>query len=417
MCAFSSSGDADGCAGYRTYPAPEWLAEACNARVAADWLKAKHEPFWRQPIGLAFGFRFPRLPNRGPEAFAGAHCQVDAKQLIAEIVCYADAIGERPRVSEIHWAMGAGALDDASLRQIRGAIDEHFELVPRARFTVRIDASCDALRTLPRLYEMGATDLHISSSTADDIRSWVRAARKIGFPSIAVDVPFNGAARTQASIDEAILKGATRVVFARGALPTHAHASRDEIRAWRQAVSALSEARYQRAAVDMYALPGDTYAAASRRGGLSRQPFGYTTHSIGVLLAFGPATVGYVGAFQYQNHRQRGAYLGLLDSGMLPIERGLVLTRDDLLRRAIIMGLLSRLAVDVQVMESAYSVDFRRDLADELKRLHPFERAGFVTVDEQEIRITPAGQFDCIRICEVFDRYARLMGRATTGGR
>lgn len=421
MCAFSSSGDADGCAGYRTYPAPEWLAEACDARVVADWLKATHEPFWRQPIGLDFGFRFPhpldRGPQCGPEAFAGADCHVGAKALIAEIACYAAAMGERPRVSEIHWSIGAGALDDASLRQIRDAIDEHFEVVQRARFAVRIDASRDALCTLPRLYELGVTDLHISSSTADDIRSWVRASRKIGFPSIAVDVPFNGATRTQASIDEAISKGATRVVIARAALASHAHASRDEIRAWRQAAAALSDARYQRVAADVYALPGDAYAAASRRGGLSRQPFGYTTHATGVMLAFGPARVGYVGALQYQNHRQRDAYLDRLDRGALPIERGLVSTRDDLLRRAIIMGLSIRLAVDIPVMESAYSVDFQRDLADELKRLHPFERAGLVTVDAQEIRITAAGQFDCARICEVFDRYARLMGRAAMGGR
>lgn len=423
MCALSSSGDADGCAGYRPYPAPEWLAEACNAHVVADWLKATHEPFWRQPIGLDFGFRFPhpldREPEREPEAFVCADRHLGARQFIAEMACYAAVIGERPRVSDIHWSSGAGALDDASLRQIRDAIDDHFEVVQRARFAVRIDASSDALRRLPRLYELGVTDLHISSSTADDIRSWVRAARKIGFPSIAVDVPFDGTVRTQASIDEAILRGATRVVIARAraVLPAHARASRDESRAWRRAASALTDARYQRVAADVYALPGDAYAAASRRGGLSRQPFGYTTHASGVLLAFGPARVGYVGALQYQNHRRREAYLDHLDRGVLPIERGLVLTRDDLLRRAIIAGLSIQLAVDVPVMEAAYSVDFRRDLADELARLHPFERAGLVTIDEQEIRITAAGQFDCMRICEVFDRYARLMGRAAMGGR
>lgn len=325
-------------------------------------------------------------------------------------------LGERPRVSEIHWSEGAAALDDAALPRIRDAIDDHFEIVQGARFTVRIDAASDALNTLPGLYELGATDLHIVASAVEEIRCWVRASRKIGFPSIAVDIPLGNSAQTQASVYEAILKGATRIAITREARRVHARASRDEIRTWQKAVSALNDARYQRVAADVYALPGDAYAAASRRGGLSRQPSGYTTHSIGVLLAFGPAVVGYVGAFQYQNHRQRGAYASLLDSGKLPIERGLVLTRDDLLRRAIIMSLLSRLAVDIKVIETAYSISFQRDLAIELKQLHPLERAGIVTVDEQEIRITAAGQIDRGRVCEVFDRYARSMGRMMDNG-
>lgn len=412
-----SPGETDGCAVYRTYPAPEWLAEACNGRVATAWLKARHEPYWRQPIGIGVRFRFPSPPYRGAERLADAECDVGAPRLIAEIARYAGILGERTRVSEIHWSVKADALDSVAARQIRDAIDDHFDVIPGARFTIRIDTSPDALRILPQLYELGVTDLHIAAPAPDQIRSWVRAARKIGFPSIAVDVRLTDSARTRACVYEAILKGATRIVIRRAARPAHARASRDERLNWQQTVSALNDARYQRVAVDVYALPGDTYAVASRRGGLFGQPFGYTTHSIGVLLALGAAAIGYVGAFEYQNHRHRGAYAGALDSGKLPIERGLVLTRDDLLRRAIIMGLLSRLSVDIKVIETAYSMSFQRDLAIELKQLHALERAGLVTIDEQEIRITAAGQIDCGRVCDVFDRYARSKGRTVDNGR
>ena len=415
MCTLSFSGDLDGGTGYRTYPAPDWLAEACNAHVASTWLKAKREPFWRQPIGLDFGFRFPRLPYRRPEPFAGGIAHVGAGQLIAEIRRYANLLGERKRVSEIHWSMGAGALDEAALRQIRDAIDDHFEVVRNARFTAGIDASSDVLSTLPRLYELGVTDVHIVALAADEIRTWVKASRKIGFPSISVQVRSDDPGAPHASIREAALNGATRVVIAPHAGSAHEWASRDEIRRWRQTVAALQEARYQQVAGDVYALPGDPYARASRRAGLFRQPCGYTTHPIGVLLALGPATVGIVGALQYQNHRQRGAYTDLLDNALLPIERGLVLTRDDLVRQAIIMGLWSRLAIDIDVIETAYFVRFPRDFADELKRLHALERLGLVTVDEPEIRITAAGQLHCARICEVFDRYTRSMGRTAHG--
>ena len=71
------------------------------------------------------------------------------------------------------------------------------------------------------------------------------------------------------------------------------------------------------------------------------------------------SAIGRVGATYSQNAKTLEEYYDLLDQGRLPVVRGLALTRDDLLRRAVIMALMCQGQLDVRVDRAGLLIDFR----------------------------------------------------------
>jgi oxygen-independent coproporphyrinogen-3 oxidase len=91
--------------------------------------------------------------------------------------------------------------------------------------------------------------------------------------------------------------------------------------------------------------------------------------------------------------------------GQLPVARGFALTRDDLVRRAVIMALMCQGWVEFESIELAHLVRVRSYFAGELEQLAPFVEAGLVDVEPDGIRVTPTGWYLVRAIAMVFDRH------------
>jgi oxygen-independent coproporphyrinogen-3 oxidase len=87
------------------------------------------------------------------------------------------------------------------------------------------------------------------------------------------------------------------------------------------------------------------------------------------------------------------------------VVRGLALTRDDLVRRAVIMALMCQGRVEFESIELAHLVKVPEVFAAELARLRQLQEMGLVQVDDQEIQITPTGWYFVRAIAMVFDRH------------
>ena len=87
------------------------------------------------------------------------------------------------------------------------------------------------------------------------------------------------------------------------------------------------------------------------------------------------------------------------------MQRGIALTRDDLVRRAAIMALMCQGRLDFEALDAAHLIDARRYFAAELETLASHEAEGLVTVSEQAVEVTPLGWFFVRSIAAVFDRY------------
>ena len=100
-------------------------------------------------------------------------------------------------------------------------------------------------------------------------------------------------------------------------------------------------------------------------------------------------------------------YYDTLDSGELPVMRGIELTQDDLLRRAVIQALICDFQLSIESIEIAYLIDFRKYFTEEMAELELFRREGLVDISPEWITITPRGRMLVRAICMVFDRYLR----------
>ena len=111
------------------------------------------------------------------------------------------------------------------------------------------------------------------------------------------------------------------------------------------------------------------------------------------------------GATYSQNAKTLPEYYDALRQGQLPIQRGLALNRDDLLRRAMIMALMCQGRVEFESIELAHLIKVKDYFRSELEQLHSLEEAGLVELLPASIEVTAKGWFFVRAVAMVFDRY------------
>jgi len=172
-----------------------------------------------------------------------------------------------------------------------------------------------------------------------------------------------------------------------------------------RAIAAFTAAGYVYIGMDHFALPDDPLAIAKRQGRLHRNFQGYSTQPDCDLVALGVSAIGRVGATYSQNAKTLEEYYDLIDQGRLPVVRGLALTRDDVLRRAVIMAIMCQGHVDFEAINLAHLIDFKDHFAIELAALGPLVAQGLVHLTDHGIEVTPTGWFFVRAVAMVFDRY------------
>ena len=85
--------------------------------------------------------------------------------------------------------------------------------------------------------------------------------------------------------------------------------------------------------------------------------------------------------------------------------RCLALSRDDLVRRAVIMALMCQGRLSFESIELAYLLNFRQYFAKELEILNAQVEQGLVCLDATGVQVTAKGWFFVRAVAMVFDRY------------
>jgi len=163
--------------------------------------------------------------------------------------------------------------------------------------------------------------------------------------------------------------------------------------------------------MDHFARPDDELAVAQREGSLYRNFQGYSTHADCDLVAMGITAIGKVGDSYSQNVKTLDEYSVLLDAGRLPVFRGVVLSEDDKLRRAIITQLICHFELDYTRIEKTFNIRFRDYFACELQELAAMQADGLLELGAQSLAVRPVGKLLIRNICMVFDTYLRVASR------
>jgi oxygen-independent coproporphyrinogen-3 oxidase len=256
---------------------------------------------------------------------------------------------------------------------------------------------------------------------AEKVFALVASARKLGFESVNVDLIYGLPRQTPESFDRT-LEQVTQLRPDRIALYAYAHLP-ERFKAQRRIVSAelpMASAKvsmlarsmdvfmasgYVYVGMDHFALPDDALAVAKRQGRLHRNFQGYSTQPDCDLIGLGVSAIGRIGATYSQNVKTLDEYYDAINQGHLPVVRGLALTRDDLIRRAVIMALMCQGKVLFEPMEQSWLIDFRRYFDVELARLQEMEGQGLVRINSDGVEVTPMGWFFVRGVAMVFDKY------------
>ena len=170
-------------------------------------------------------------------------------------------------------------------------------------------------------------------------------------------------------------------------------------------IERLGATGYVYIGMDHFARPDDSLAQAQQQGRLHRNFQGYSTHADADLVSCGVSAISAVGKTYSQNHKTLDAYYDCLDDNALPIERGIRLGTDDLLRRFIIQQLMCNFELSLAAIEQAYAITFVTYFAAELARLQAYASDGLLTLDHAWLNVTARGRLLIRTICMVFDRY------------
>jgi oxygen-independent coproporphyrinogen-3 oxidase len=360
------------------------------------------------------------------------------KYLAREMRLITDVIGSGQRLEQLHLGGGTPTfLTREELGELVGSVGEHFGFVADGEYSIEVDPrSCDAetVHTLARLgfnrISVGVQDFNPEVQKAVNriqplalTESVIVAAREAGFKSLNLDLIYGLPKQTVATFG-ATLHEVLRLAPDRIALYNYAHlptvfkpqrriaetdlpSAEERLQILSQAIHTLTFAGYTYIGMDHFARPEDELATAQRRGRLHRNFQGYSTRAECDLVALGISAISGLASAYSQNVKTLDDYYDRLDQGVLPVMRGIELTADDLVRRAVIQALMCHFQVSMSAIEIAYLIEFERYFAPELAALREYEDLGLVKLEGDWISVTPRGRLIVRVIGMVFDRYLR----------
>ncbi len=175
-------------------------------------------------------------------------------------------------------------------------------------------------------------------------------------------------------------------------------------------IQELTDSGYVFIGMDHFAKPDDELAIAQRNRALKRNFQGYTTQPDAELFGFGATSIGMLEDAYAQNHKRLKDYYRAIDAGYLPVSKGIKLSRADILRRDVIMQIMSNFWLKKSEIELKYGVKFDEYFSAELEEMAPLERDGLVKVGRDRIEVTPLGRLLVRNIALLFDAHAKMRG-------
>jgi len=358
------------------------------------------------------------------------------RYLTREVEMHIEHLGVGKNVSQLHLGGGTPTyMSDDELRGLMVMLHSNFSMAPDGEYSLDVDPRTTDASRLNLLAELGFKHLRFGIQDfdpvvqkavhrvqpAEQVIALVDAARQRGFVSISVDLLYGLPRQSTETFDRTIAQ-VIELRPERIALCAYAHLperfkpqrriaatylpDRNVKGAMRlRSVSALLNAGYVHVGLDHFALHTDALAIAKRQGRLYRNLQGYSTQPDCDVIGLGMSSIGRIGATYSQNAKTLDEYYDALNQGRFPVVRGLALSRDDLVRRAVIMAMLTQGEILYESINLAHLIEFQTYFASEIEALQKLADQGLVTVDKNGIQITATGWFFVRTVAKVFDRY------------
>ncbi|WCL55775.1 oxygen-independent coproporphyrinogen III oxidase [Gimibacter soli] len=359
----------------------------------------------------------------------------NTRALVMEIERVADLLPPKMAVRHLHFGGGTPTwLPMSDMAALVALVRKRFNLLPDAELAIEIDPRTMSRQKAGALAVMGFNRASLGVQDFNpavqalinriqppqmvaDCITWLRDA---GIDAISMDLIYGLPGQTTEGLVETV-RQAVRMKPQRVALFGYAHlpsrlkhqrmiandalpgaeARQDAAEA---AAAALVAAGYDAIGFDHFALLEDTLAVAAREGHLRRNFQGYTNDPADVLIGFGASAISELPGGYIQNSAHIGQYEAAIEAGGLAGDRGVAITADDRLRRAVIEALLCQFTADVGAICKAQG-RAETALDSEILRLTPLRADGLCSVKGRTVTIPPVARNHARVVAATFDAY------------
>ncbi len=427
---------------YTSYPTAVEFHEGVGASDYAKKLEAA-DAVRDEPLSLYF--HLPFCEERC--TFCGCHVVITRKRERAteylgyierEIDLVSKHLPHRRRVAQYHWGGGTPTYySPAELRQLHQTVLDRFEILPDAEVAIEIDPRVTTHEHIEVLREFGFNRLSMGVQdftpevqaiinryqSEESSRELFDFCRKQGFGGINVDLIYGLPLQTpetfERTLDSIIDMRPDRVAMYSFAFVPWKAGNQNvmtedmlpppelKVQLYLLGLRKFSEAGYELIGMDHFAVPEDELATALRERRLHRNFQGYTIKPATDTVAFGVSGIGDLQGAYIQNLKSHDRYYQAIRDSQLPVLRGVLLSRDDEIRRYVITQIMCNFYLEKRDVEQRFDLDFDRAFASELEALREHEQNGFLELHDDHIQISPMGRVFIRNIAMTFDTYLK----------
>lgn len=313
----------------------------------------------------------------------------------------------------------------------------------RSKFNFSVDAEC-SIELDPRtvteahLDVMAEVGFNRASLGVQDVNEEVQVAinriqplslsmnvmeglRKRGFSSINIDLIYGLPAQTphrfEKTLDAVDLLSPDRI-----ALYSYAHvpwmkknqrlldinllpSPEEKLTMLMHGIERLTKENWEYIGMDHFARPWDELSKAMHSGDLHRNFQGFSTLSGLDMMAFGMSGIAQMGSAYLQRHRDKRDWAKSVEVNQSEFGRGYFLSKDDEIRKKVIMDTMCSGVVDWDEIGMMFQIDARFYFEKEISKLSDFEVDGLLVQGHRGFIVSTLGRLFLRNIAMNFDAY------------
>ncbi|MFI5252637.1 MAG: oxygen-independent coproporphyrinogen III oxidase [Bacteroidota bacterium] len=344
------------------------------------------------------------------------------------------------QVEQVHWGGGTPTQHTPSeITDLAAYINKKFRIHPDAEISVEVDPRRLSNDHLLALRDGGFNRVSLGIQDFDDkvqeavnriqpeqvTKQVIDWCKSIGFSSINMDLIYGLPRQTvksfERTVDEVIKISPDRIavysfayvpwmkphqkLISDSDLPT----PREKLSILAMATNKFIEAGYVYIGMDHFAKANDSLTLAQKTKRMQRNFQGYSTKADMDLFGLGMSSISHFGNYYAQNAKIPNDYYKSILSGKFATRVGYSMTKDDVLRKHVIMRLMCDLSLSKRTVEKKFNVSFDDYFGESIGKLQPLIEDGLVENTYDSIIITQNGRFFIRNIAMCFDAYLPSM--------
>lgn len=352
------------------------------------------------------------------------------KAILKEWTLYRQLLRTKPRIKELHLGGGTPTFfSPENLRFLISELLEESEIVDGYEFSFEGHPNNTTREHLQTLFDLGfrrvsfgVQDYNLKIQKAinrvqpyENVERVTKLARKIGFTSVGHDIIFGLPFQTESDVVSTI-EQTQAIMPDRIAFYSYAHVPwikgngqrgfKDEDlpspeskrQQYETGKYLLEQLGYVEIGMDHFALKTDTLFKAMQNQKLHRNFMGYTSSKTKAMIGLGVSSISDSWYGFAQNVKSLEDYYYLINENTIPVFRGHILNKKDLIIRQHILNLMCHFKTSWLHHDMVFS-----ELPEVLIKLKEFEQDGLLVFERKQLSVTEKGKPFIRNICMAFD--------------